>query len=102
MVQLSTVRLMLTIIIFNGWYTKHVDCSSVFVQAKIQEEVYIKTLCGFGGASRLPKVLKILQSLYGLKQALKAFFDKLKAGLSQCNFIQSEIDKCPFMKGDLV
>ena len=56
----------------------------------------------FGGADRLPKVLKLLQILYELKQAPNTFFDKLKAGLLKRNFIQSEIDMCLFTEGDLV
>ena len=48
---------------------------------------------GLRGGDKLPKVLKLLKSLYGLKQAPKTFFEKLKAGLLERNFVQSEIDK---------
>ena len=46
-------------------------------------------------------VLRLLKSLYGLKQAPKTFFDKLKAGLLERGFRQSELDPCLFMKADL-
>ena len=32
----------------------------------------------------------------------KPFFDKLKAGLLERNFVQSQIDKCLFMKGNMI
>ena len=40
--------------------------------------------------------------MYGLKQAPKTFFDKLKAVLLERNFVQSQIDKCLFMKGNII
>ena len=43
-------------------------------------------------------VLKIIKSLFELKQAPKQFFKKLKAGLLEREFIQSEIEKCLFIK----
>ena len=47
-------------------------------------------------------VLKLIKSLYGLKQAPKTFFEKLKAGLLERGFIQSEMNKCLFMKRDMI
>ena len=52
--------------------------------------------------AKIPKVLKLLKSFYGLKQTPKTFFDKLKVGLLERNFVQSEVDQCIFMKGDLI
>ena len=54
---------------------------------EINEEVYIDPHRGFGGADGIPKVLKLLKSLYGLNQAPKTFFDKLEAGLLERNFV---------------
>ena len=51
---------------------------------------------------KISRVLKILKRLYVLRQASKTSFDKLKAGLIESNFAQSEIDKCLFMKGDSI
>ena len=78
------------------------DYINAFVQAEIQEEIYIDLPRIFGGADKLSKVLKLLKNLYRLKQSLKTFFDKLKAGILEHNFIQSKIDKCFVIKGDLI
>ena len=43
----------------------------------MNEEVYIDPPRDFGGDARILKVLKLLKSLYGLKQTLKTFFYKL-------------------------
>jgi hypothetical protein len=47
-------------------------------------------------------VLKLLKSLYGLKQAPRTFFEKLRAGLLERGFTQSEFDPCLFMKQGLI
>jgi Reverse transcriptase (RNA-dependent DNA polymerase). len=101
-VQWSTVRLVLTLALKNGWSTRQVDYTNAFAQADLQEEVYIEPPCGFSGQDGLDKVLKLRKSLYGLKQAPKTFFDKLRAGLLECGFIQSGIDPCLFMKDHMI
>jgi hypothetical protein len=101
-VQWSTIRLVLTMILSNEWSTKQVDYTNAFAQAEIQEEVYIDPPKGFGGADGIHKVLRLLKSLYGLKQAPKTFFDKLKAGLEERGFQQSQLDACLFMKKNMI
>ena len=47
-------------------------------------------------------VLKLLKSLYRLKQAPKTFFDKLRAGLLERGFTHSILDPCLFMKNEMI
>ena len=101
-VQWSTVRLALTMILSNGWKTKQVDYTNAFAQAELNEEVYIDEPQCFTGKGNTPMVLRLLKSLYGLRQAPKTFFDKLKAGLLERGFIQSQLDPCLFMKRDMI
>jgi len=46
--------------------------------------------------------LKLLKSLYGLKQAPRSFFEKLRAGLLERGYTQSEVDPCLFMKQGII
>jgi hypothetical protein len=101
-VQWSTVRILLSLILSNGWTTKKVDYTNAFAQAEIQEEVYIEPPKGFENRDKLDKVLHLLKSLYGLKQAPKTFFEKLRAGLLERGFQQSDHDPCLFMKKDMI
>ena len=101
-VQWSTVRLLLTLILSNNWTTKQVDYTNVFAQAELKEEVYIEQPRGFVRKDKKDMVLKLLKSLYGLKQAPKTFFDKLKAGLLERGFTQSILDPCLFMKDQMM
>ena len=101
-VQWSTVRLLLTLILTNGWQTKQVDYTNAFAQAAIDEEVYIEQPKGFGHKDGIDKVLKLNKSLYGLRQAPKSFFDKLCQGLKERGWKQSVIDPCLFMKDQMM
>ena len=89
-------------VLANGWTTRQVDYTNAFTQAELKEEVYIEPPKGFQRKDKKDLVLRLLKSLYGLKQAPKSFFDKLSQGLRDRGFVQSEIDKCLFLKQDMV
>ena len=100
-VQWSTVRLVLTLILANNWVTKQVDYTNAFAQAKLNEEVYIESPRGFARKDG-KDVLKLNNSLYGLKQAPKTFYEKLRDGLLERGFQQSMIDPCLFLKEQMI
>ena len=52
----------------------------------------------FGPKSGANVVLKLLKSLYGLRQAPRTFFEKLRDGLLERGYQQSTTDPCLFMK----
>ena len=101
-VQWSTVRMLLTFVLANDWVTRQVDYTNVFAQADINEEVYVEPPKDFGSKSGEARVLKLNKSLYGLRQAPRTFFEKLRAGLLERGFRQSNVDHCLFMKRDMV
>ena len=80
-VQWSTIRLVLTMVLSHGWVTRQVDYTNAFTQADLKEEVYIESPKGFERKDKKDMVLKLLKSLYGLRQAPKSFFDKTSEGL---------------------
>jgi hypothetical protein len=75
--QWSTLRMILTMVLQNGWATKQVDYTNAFAQAEI---------------------MLLLKSLYGLKQAPRTFYEKLRDGLLERGFTKSEIDPFLFLK----
>ena len=101
-VQWSTVRLLLTLTLSKGWSTRQVDYTNAFAQATLKEEVYIEPPKGFQRKDKLDLVLKLFKSLYGLRQAPKTFYDKITEGLTERGFVQSKVDKCLFMKDEMV
>ena len=75
-VQWSTVRLALTMILSNRWNTKQVDYINAFTQANIQKEIYIEPPKRFSVFDGIPKRFKILKSLFTTKQAPKTFLTR--------------------------
>jgi hypothetical protein len=100
--QWSTVRIILTMVLHNGWATKQVDYTNSFAQVEMKETVYIEAPKLFGPKSGKDLVLLLSKSLYGLKQAPRTFYEKLRDGLLERGFTQSEIDPCLFMKKDCI
>jgi hypothetical protein len=100
--QWSTVRMILTMVLQNGWATKQVNYTNVFDQAEMKETVYIEAPKLFGPKSGRDLVPLLLKSLHGLKQAPITFYEKRRYGLLERGFTQSEIDPCLFMKKDCI
>ena len=77
---------------------KHVNYTNMIAQVNLKEEVYIKLPRSLSQKYRKDMMLKSNTSLYGLCQAPKKIFEKLRDDLIEREFIQFEIDKCIFMK----
>ena len=86
--------------ITQGWKTKQVNFSNAFVQARINEEVYMglpSCFEGPEGESRDEVILHFKKSLYGLAIAPKLFFKTLKEALKSRGFVPSKVDPCMFV-----
>lgn len=82
-VQWSTIRLLLSTVLTKNWSTRQVDYTNAFAQAELKEEVYVECPKLFGPKSGTDKVLHLLKSMYGLRQAPRTFFEKLNAGCEE-------------------
>jgi hypothetical protein len=94
--QWSTVRMILTMVLLEGWATKQVDNTNAFAQAEMKETLHIEPPKLFGAKSGNDMVLIILKSLYGLKHTPITFYENLIEGLLEQGFTKSEIDPCLF------
>jgi hypothetical protein len=101
-VQWSTIHLLLTLILQEGWAKKHIDYTNAFTQAEIHDETIIEPPKLFGSRNGKDRVLRLLKSLYGLKQAPRTFFQKLDAGIKERGFAPSTVDPCLFVKAGCV
>jgi hypothetical protein len=76
--QWSTMRMILNMVLQNGWATKQVDYTNVFSQAEMKETVYIEPPKLVVPKSGKYLVLPLLKSFYGLKQFLGHFMRSLE------------------------
>ena len=88
-VKWSTIRMLLIETLSRNWVTRQVDFTNAFAQGTLSEIVYIQSPKGFEGKDRMNKVLRLIKSLYGLKQSAKTFYEMVKEGLLERGYIQS-------------
>jgi hypothetical protein len=100
----TTVRMMMVMAATLNLKTTQIDFSNAFVQADLQESVYIELPTRFRSptGSVGDYVLKLNKSLYGLCQAPKSWFDKLSAELHGLGFVPSSNDPCMFVHPDMI
>ena len=78
------------------------DYTNAFTKVDIKEEIYIKFPKEFQQIDKKDLVLKLTKSLYGLTQAPKPCFGKISERLEKHGLVKSELEKCLFMKQDIV
>jgi len=79
-----------------------VDYDNAFAQAELKETVFVEPPKCVAPRSGKDLVLKLFKSLYGLRQAPRTFFEKLRSGLLERGFEQSTFDLCLFMKEGMI
>ena len=102
--KLDSIRLFIALTILWELKPMQADAPSAFVQAPLDEEVYMRSIPGH----ELPpgKIYRLKQSLYGLKQASRNWNKLFVATIQELELIQLREDNCLFIlrgeNGDLV
>ncbi|GKA69040.1 retrovirus-related pol polyprotein from transposon TNT 1-94 [Tanacetum coccineum] len=78
---LESIRILLAIACVHDFKLYQMDMKSAFLNGFINEEVYVDQPLGFINFEKPNYVYKLKKALYSLKQASKAWYDRLKAFL---------------------
>ena len=87
--RIETVRLIIGVAASHGWELHHLDVKTTFLHGDLKEEVYVSQPEGFVIKGKETKVYKLRKALYGLRQAPRAWNEKLNATLHELKF-----DRC--------
>ena len=68
------------------------DVKTSFLNGDLKEKVFMSRPKGFVVKGQEHKVCKLVKSLYGLKQALRAWYEKLTEHLLKLNFKHYDLD----------
>lgn len=92
-VGMMTLKIVLSIAAAKGWDLNQFDVETAFLNAEVEEEIYVKQPEGFhvGGPNM---VLKLKKALYGLKQAPYNWNLLLTNCLKKLGLGQSNYDPC--------
>ncbi|GJU08042.1 putative ribonuclease H-like domain-containing protein [Tanacetum coccineum] len=103
--RIEAIRLFLAYASFKDFVVYQMDVKSAFLYGKIEKEVYVCQPPGFEDPDFPDRVYKVEKALYGLHQALRAWYETLSTYLLDNGFQREKIDKTLFIKrhkGDIL
>ncbi|KAL5844965.1 hypothetical protein ACOSQ4_010923 [Xanthoceras sorbifolium] len=108
--RMETIRLVVACAAQRGWDIYQLDVKSAFLYGELNEEVFVQQPCGYIQKGHEHKVYKLKKTLYGLKQASRAWYSRIEAyfikeGFEKCDykhtlFIKAENRGCKLMKDE--
>ncbi|GJR79888.1 ribonuclease H-like domain-containing protein [Tanacetum coccineum] len=98
-VKIVIVMYLLTVAVSNKWSIYQLDINSAFLYGESVKDVYMQLHDGYFSDND-NKVFKLTKSLYGLKQALRKWNEKLTQFLNENGFIQSKSDESLYTKSN--
>ncbi|GKC10286.1 putative ribonuclease H-like domain-containing protein [Tanacetum coccineum] len=96
--RIKAIRLFLAYASFMDFTVYQLDVKSAFLYGTIEEEVYVSQPPGFMDPEFPNRVYKVEKALYGLHQALRAWYETLSTSLLENGFKRGTIDKTLFIK----
>ena len=99
-IRLESIRILLAIASHLNFKLYQMDVKSAFLNGMLQEEVYVKQPKGFIDPHRPDDVYKLKRALYALKQAPRAWYDRLTAYLTGHGFKRGSADTTLFIRKD--
>ena len=83
----------------QDWEIEHVDVKSAYLNAPLEETVYMKPPQGVLKPGQEGKVLRLLKGLYGLKQAGRGWYLEMsRVFMKELGYKRSKIDHSVFYK----
>lgn len=101
----KAVRMIVALSASNEWILIHLDVKTAFLNGDLQEIVFMEVPEGFQNLSTQDKVCRLKKSLYGLRQAPRAWFEKINSFLEELGLSRTEADYSLFHfidKGDII
>jgi hypothetical protein len=96
-VKPATIRTVLTLIATKDWPAHQLDVSNAFLHGNIHERVFCRQPPGFEDPERPDHVCLLSKSLYGLRQAPRAWFMRFVGHVTSLGFVQSRADASLFV-----
>ena len=98
--RLESVRILLTIASHLNFKLYQMDVKSAFLNGMLQKEVYVEQPKSFVDPHKSDDVHKLKRALYDLKQAPRAWYDRLIAYLTKYGFKRGSANTTLFIRND--
>jgi Reverse transcriptase (RNA-dependent DNA polymerase) len=93
----ATFRMLLSIVASNDLELHHIDVKTAFMNGELQEEIYMQPPPGWEGTSSM--AWRLHKGVNGLKQAARAWNEKLTATVQKLGFNPSNSDVSLYISG---
>lgn len=93
-VRYESIRILLCIAASEGFYMEQFDVKTAFLHGTLKEEIFIKIPKGYA-VHGYNKVLKLLKSIYGLKQSPRCWLETFSTYLNSQVKSSSGISQIP-------
>ena len=94
--RLEAIRILYVYACYKNFKLFQMDIKSSFLNGYIKEEVYVEQLPGFVDPKYPNHVFTLKKALYGLRQAPRAWCDRLSQFLSNNGFSTGKVDNTLF------
>lgn len=98
-VRYSSLRTLLAIAVQYNMDIDHLDVKTAFLNGDLKEVVYMEQPEGFVLSGKENKIYRLNKAIYGLKQASKAWYEKINKVLCEtCKLMKSTSEPCVYYK----
>lgn len=96
----DSLRMLIFISVLLGWNLRQIDFDSAYLNGLLPLLIYARCPPGIG---RPGSILRLLKTLYGLKQSGREWYEVLRNFLVETmGFIQADFDPCVFIGKELI
>ena len=95
-VKMTTIRTLIIVALICQWHIYQLDVKNAFLNGDLQENVFMAPPPGISYDSGY--VCKLKKTLYGLKKAPRAWFEKFSIVISYLGFVSSSHGSTLFIK----
>jgi hypothetical protein len=95
--HLEAIRIILAFSMAKGFKLYQMDMKSAFLNGFLKEDVYVRQPPGFESVEFPHKVYRLRKALYGLEEAPRAWYGRLRGFLFNKGFEMGKVDKTLFL-----
>jgi transposase InsO family protein len=96
--KFASIRTLLALAAHQDYEVHQMDVKTAFLNGDLDVELYMRQPEGFVVAGQEELVCKLRKSLYGLKQAGRAWFEKINTALIDMDFTPLDSDHCVYVR----
>jgi hypothetical protein len=94
----TSIRTIISLASIMGWKLHQMDVKTSFLNGQVEEEVYLEQPKGFVVHRKESRVCKLKKALYGMKQAPRAWYERIDSYLQSPGFSKSAVDPNLYFK----